>query len=79
MISYGNSLKNVLKEEKRLKTAEKSVLASLRVHPAPESWSKYTTPLDQHLGAKSKNTFLQFQIRYSSTVLGLQKRRMANI
>ena len=31
------------KKKKKSKTAEKSVLTSLRVQAAPKSWSKYTT------------------------------------
>ena len=37
------SLKKVWNEQKKLKTAEKSVLTSFQVHTATESWSKYTT------------------------------------
>ena len=35
--------KKCLKEEKKLKTAEKSSSTRFRVHPPPESWSKHTT------------------------------------
>ena len=43
LISSVKSLKKVINEQKRLKTAEKSVLTSFRVPRAPESWFKYTT------------------------------------
>ena len=38
-----NSLNEVLKEQKRWKTAEKSSLNSFWVRTAPKSWLKYTT------------------------------------
>ena len=43
LISGVKSLKKVEKEQKRLKTAEKSSSTSFWVQAAPESWSKYTT------------------------------------
>ena len=36
-------LKKVWNEQKRLKTAEKSISTSFRVHTGPKSWLKYTT------------------------------------
>ena len=36
-------LKKVKNEQKRLKTAKKSILTSFCVRAAPKSWSKYTT------------------------------------
>ena len=43
LISAVKSLKKVYNQQKSLKTAEKSSLASFQVLQAPESWSKYST------------------------------------
>ena len=41
------SPKKVLNEQKKLKTAQKSVSTSFWVRAAPVSWSKYTTDIDR--------------------------------
>ena len=38
-----NSLTNIWNQQKRLKTAQKSILTRFRVHAAPKSWSEYKT------------------------------------
>ena len=39
------SPKNIWNQHKRLQTAQKSILTSIRLHAAQENWSKYTTAL----------------------------------
>ena len=46
MVSGENLLKTSDIQQKRLKTAKKSVSTSFRVPALPESWLKYTTNMD---------------------------------
>ena len=57
MISGVKSLKKVWNEQKKLKTAEKSISTSFQVHAAPESWLKYTTPPCQWIPFQAAGKF----------------------
>ena len=66
LISDEKSLKKVWNEQKRLKTAQKSILTSFRVRAAPKSWSKYTTIMSQkkHFNIRERRKKNDFHLRW---------------
>ena len=64
VISAVKSLKKVWNEQKRLKTAEKSVSTSFWVRTAPKSWSKYTTKGLVQLAATLEDQSLDTHLLY---------------